>query len=99
MGGKHTCGYSTARDSPTKGDYWVCGQNRSNHYDVQISPHGTTAPHGLNHSLSDMHDEVMSYLVTPMLDDASALRHLVSGMEYTANVDYFLGAAAKPDEG
>ena len=38
-----------------------------------ITTYKYQAPHGLNHSLADMHDEVMSYLVTPMLDDASAL--------------------------
>ncbi len=31
------------------------------------------APHGLNHRLSNLYDEVTEYLVPPMVEDASAL--------------------------
>ncbi len=37
-----------------------------------ITTYEYQAPHGLNHGLADMHDELMKYLVPPMLEDASA---------------------------
>ncbi len=38
-----------------------------------ITTYEYQALHGLNHGLADMHDEVMTYLVPHMLEDASAL--------------------------